>query len=540
MSYFTNSNLKRIALSSNVNLSKYFEDGQYGFYDKKHEYVVICYNYKLTASIRNDSRVFVEVVMVNLTEPTYHKDGIEKQNQLIITAPINLLHKIPFGSIWKNGKCRERFEMEEFTIKFSADTLQHKPLNLSEKHPFEYQYYIGKFEQKYFGQDKNNLLIVNQDKSYIIHPLHFFMAHYGYSSEIKRMLSIYSYNELKEKLFIDNSINAVVLPYNLTQRDAVFLWHLKYDEYTKIAVKSLSSQLYSARQDGKYYTIKPWHSQEIELSFRGICLGNSVLCCQITGISEPQGETIQVALANVEKSEQSAGVTKIMLISRKHKMEELDLALNPVNSLVTEEIKEKLGLLGEARTIIKTLFDKQIGDMDIQQIPFDTPSDYSVGEVYGHGNTGLANCFYDTEENKSRLDIVWEHATRLRDDGYTVEWFTPNLGFNESDDFKLVSLKKIAKALHKSHPVSALLIRLRKHGRVFMVINFGENESGSSMSGIVYEIGHCKDWSDILIELVQVGIDSDYIDSYKGKMAKFIHRCGKNNNWVLNGLKKLV
>ena len=87
----------------------------------------------------------------------------------------------------------------------------------------------------------------------------------------------------------------VFVPNNLSTKDAVFLYHLKYDAYTKTVVKDITTKIiFSKGQERPHYRIPCWHDKPIMLSFYGIELGNSVLCCQITGISQPQGEPINL------------------------------------------------------------------------------------------------------------------------------------------------------------------------------------------------------------------------------------------------------
>ncbi|WP_196429088.1 hypothetical protein [Neisseria polysaccharea] len=85
------------------------------------------------------------------------------------------------------------------------------------------------------------------------------------------------------------------IPNNLSTKDAVFLYHLKYDAYTKTVVKDITTKIiFSKGQERPHYRIPCWHDKPIMLSFYGIELGNSVLCCQIIGISQPQGEPINL------------------------------------------------------------------------------------------------------------------------------------------------------------------------------------------------------------------------------------------------------
>ena len=298
----------------------------------------------------------------------------------------------------------------------------------------------------------------------------------------------------------------VFIPNNLSTKDAVFLYHLKYDAYTKTVVKDITTKIiFSKGQERPHYRIPCWHDKPIMLSFYGIELGNSVLCCQITGISQPQGEPINLYYHSAIKTSKDGKGQKggepqyrTRKQEREHELEKLDITLDNVNNLVTTNVIEHLKLLGEEREInrIQLMQEMQQGN-NIKFINYDEPENYGVGEKQGKtGNTGIANCFYDISndsefQGKSRLDTIWEHAKRLRcDKGAKVYWYTPNKsGFYETDDFAIVSLQKILDSLGQYYPIAALILRVDVQQRTFFILSFpARNErENSGFSSVVYE-----------------------------------------------------
>lgn len=287
MSYFDENNLERVRWRCSLNLEKYFEKPLRGFYHKEHEYVATWYENRLSL---DKSKTLVEVTFINLTNPTYtnKKTGEEYQSFFKIALPINYLHKIPFGSIWKNGESEYKFKLKEFKVTFSKSKgLAYKALWMDKEspHPFEADKYVYPSYLRTFKGDGNRLLVIKPEgdsKSYIVHPLHFFMAHYGYSSELKRILITDSWSKIEKKLHLNESFEekGVFVPNNLSTKDAVFLYHLKYDAYTKTVVKDITTKIiFSKGQKRPHYRIPCWHDKPIMLSFYGIELGNSVLCC---------------------------------------------------------------------------------------------------------------------------------------------------------------------------------------------------------------------------------------------------------------------
>ncbi|WP_334321270.1 hypothetical protein [Gilliamella apicola] len=579
MSYFDENNLERVQWHCSLNLDKYFANPTRGKYNKTDEYVVTWYENYFSFE---KSNALVEVTFNNLTHPTFSNvDGKKYQSFLVIKLPINYLHKIPFGSIWENGKSKQMVKLEEFKVTFSEDKqLTYKALSEDkESHPFEADKYINASYLETFKKDKNKLLIIkykNNDKSYIVHPLHFFMAHYGYSSELKRILITNTWNKVKNKLLLAKEFKekGVFIPNNLTRKDAVFLYHLKYDTYTQNVVKELTDTIIFNKKNSKTdYLIRCWHDKPITLSFNGIKLGNCILCCQITGISQPPGETINLYYHSVIKTNKNSKGQgdgepqyKTYKYTREHELEKLNIALDNVNNLVTADIIERLKLLGKQREVNPIrLPQKSEKSGNSKLLNYGRPENYGVGEKEGKtGSTGIANCFYDVSndqkiEGKSRLDIVWEHAKKLhKEQNASVEWYTPQCGFKSCDNFRLISLEQALDSL-RSYPVIALILRVRVQKRTFFVLSFPakNNEENSGFSSVVYEPQNIQQFLSskvdidsqnenlfkLLVEIIsRGGVNSDYVDSKDGKMSSFRHVTANKtkNNWVWNGIKKLL
>lgn len=582
MSYFNKNNLEKVRWRCSLNLEKYFEgEPLRGFYNKEHEYVATWYENRLSL---DKSKTLVEVTFINLTNPTYinKKKGEECQSFFKIALPINYLHKIPFGSIWKNGESEYKFKLKEFKVTFSkSEGLTYEPLWVNkESHPFEADKYVHSAYLKTFKSDGNQLLVIKPEgdsKSYIVHPLHFFMAHYGYSSELKRILITDNWSKVEKKLHLNEFFKekGVFVPNNISTKDAVFLYHLKYDAYTKTVVKDITTKIiFSKGQERPHYRIPCWHDKPIMLSFYGIELGNSVLCCQITGISQPKGEAINLyyhSVIKVSKDGQGQDTGEIQyrtrIQEREHELEKLDISLDNVNNLVTADVIEYLSLLGEQREINRIqLAQENLKNGKVKLLNYDEPENYSTGEKQGKtGLTGIANCFYDIPntdeiEGKSRLEEVWKHAKRLRhEQSANIYWYTPKRGFNESDNFTLVSLEDMLESLKQSYPSVALILRVDVQRRTFFVLSFPEKDENenSGFSSVVYEPQNIQQFLSgdpnvykqdgnlfkLFTDIVSSGgVSSDYVDSKDGKMSSFRHREAKktNNNWVWNGIKKLL
>lgn len=115
---------------------------------------------------------------------------------------------------------------------------------------------------------------------------------------------------------------------------------------------------------------------------------------------------------------------------------------------------------------------------------------------------------------------------------------TPKLGFNESDNFTLVSLEEIFDSLEQCYPAAALILRIDVRQRIFFVLSFSarNEKENSGFSSVVYEPKNIQQF------LSGEGVSCDYVDSKGGKISLFRHVEAKktNNNWVWNGIKKLL
>lgn len=115
-----------------------------------------------------------------------------------------------------------------------------------------------------------------------------------------------------------------------------------------------------------------------------------------------------------------------------------------------------------------------------------------------------------------------------------------NEGFNESDNFTLISLEDILKRLKQPSPLVALILRVDVQRRIFFVLSFparNQKESSGS-SSVVYEPqniqqflsskGNIQNWDESLFKLFSEilssdGVNNDYIDSKNRKMLLFRH-----------------
>ena len=584
---------ERIPYRNSLSLKKFFERNSDKLY-KNNEYVVVWY--KKISNENNDGKKLVEIVFVNIStkKPSTY--------QIPIDLSINYLHKIKIGSIWINGSSKELFKNDVFNVSMREDNYSIRSFYESRKRdkvpPATESDKVPPFTESAYPInnlliDKNKLILIDWNGiTYILHPLTFFIVHYGYSMEIKRVLLSYLWESLDRNqdsvlnLFNIPSPNSntfdniVVLPKKLTIRDAIFLYHLKNDSYTQDRVKHVTNSARHALVNTNpsydfYPIIRPWHNQQIDLEITGIKLNETtILCTAISAISEPIGPDITLIMPPVYKKKieeveitiDDADEIAIKLRRRKELEKVLVDDSKKVNNLHVATIKEKLGILGNSRTINKNYEIIENGvDKKYKLIESDEPKEFAVGAGEGgNGKTGLADCFYDTRNatgatysNDERLQKLWDHAQNLKaNKNAKVHWFTFTNGFNDNLNFKTMSMSSCHLDDTTSYPNEVLIIRVIIDENVYIVIDFAPEKNVStdkemSKQGIVIKlqeniesflnVQNDNGLSSILIHvaIMNGNISFDYIDSFKGKMVGFRHRDGKNNNWILNAIERI-
>ena len=574
---------ERVSYRNSLSLETVFEENSHKLY-KDSEYVAIWY--KKIVNKGNTGKKLVEVMFVNISTKK------PSNFQTSIHVSINYLHKIKIGSIWINGLSKECFKHDMFDISMTKDNYNIESFSKAKHSNNEYPFSETEYPLYNLEYDRNNLIqIFYNNKKYILHPLIFFIVHYGYSMEVKRVLLSYLWKTQNDKqesvlnLFHITNLNnnsfdnPIILPNKLTVRDAIFLYHLKNDSYTQTKVKYIVNSARHALANKEssydfYPVVQPWHEQSIDLRITGIKLNEStILCTSITDISEPLGPDITLIMPPVyKKKNEESKVNKdadeiAIKLRRKKELEKVRVDdAKQVNNLHVAYIKEKMGILGNSRTINKSYEIIENGvRKKYKLINCDEPSEYSVGAGHeGNGTTGLADCFYDTNNttqndfssNDSRLEKLWSHAQNLKKSkNAIVHWFTFNNGFKDDLNFKTMSMSSCHVNDTTTYPNEVFIIRAVIADDIYMVIDFAPEtiaDKERSIQGIVIKlqedmnsflnVDNDTSLSSILIHIAIMNgkISFDYIDSFEGKMVGFRHCDGENNNWILNAIKRIT
>ena len=577
-----------------IDLYKTFK-GLKRYFDKEptfrrdERYVVVWYE-ELSKSTKDNSEVLAKVVFFNLDL----KNAVYQPTLLV---PITTILKLPIGSIWINGIYTSEFQLEEFKFTLDDKTM-YKPseVEINEiNERIESAYPVYKILE-----DKNSVIkadnINENNDSILIHPILFFIIHFGYSMEIKRLLltlewGIENGNYMpNEENFInrclltyhnsvhDNIKNLVYLPRKFVPRDSVLLHFLKVNEYAKDVVRDFNQYIRRQIRDSRYkfyLEVEPWHQDPIEVTCNGFRLDNeTIICTSITAMSEPKfidGEEINAMVSPHFKNPVKGVDHEVngiyQPIRKKRSGENVELNPDhPANNLETVTVKKLTTILGK-RWIVNLNQEELKGANNNNLTPIYNPEPltYATGEVSNsRGETGYAGFAFEDNDvvttKGSRLDTLWAHAKALQryhtNKNITVEWFTYRLGFHDDDTLKCMSLEAISKS-SSSYPKEVLVIRLIIDGKPYYIIDSYERENDSTdkasgMSGIIVKVEdeeeflHADESVKSLLSIITTisnsgSLSKVYIKSFDGQLATFVHKTAINNdnNWVLNGLGKI-
>lgn len=585
------------------NCSRYFERLQYpennqtprpdlrvkesGWYFPTYEYVVVWYDEKLVFE-RKNTQAKVRVKLVNLSKPLYNNDT--SLSTLYITIPINILHYFFIGSVWKNGEPIKQVRFNEYFVTanqeikrgndYERDNVSYCYFSNTSPHHSLPDLYTIKSDSYHYKNDKNLLIKIQQgDKNFIIHPLQLFSTHYGVSADIKRILTACEWSGyesskgVREYLKLDEnepSLYAqkhVIVPKHFRKKDAIFLYHLKYDLDTQSKVKQLHQEFRISDSSDKDVKVPFWHNQPVQLKIHGIELGDTVLCVEIIGLNQPEGEDITCVIYRKEKSAQkdveSSKDEEAILKRYKREIETENLfqkfANNEPNNRTAQAIKKQFEELGKVRIIKQKLVNSQNNNPNkTQAILPQEATEFGFGEHYGaEGNIGLAVCYLDSQaENQDiRFYRLWEMAKDFAAlNRGAAHWFTPNLGYRSDDNLVFLSLENELD-FTGCYPEIAFVIQVKVREETFYIVDFSQKSDDISISGIAYKADDDEDFislnnieesklSEILCEVIsKEQLPTEYISEQNKldmKISTFKHPTAESSNWVYNAISKLV
>lgn len=385
------SNSKKVKYMGMVNIRDYFKVCLGSRYKPKTEYVVLWYGQIYYYRRRKTVQV-------------YFLDS-NTRKQVVVGIPIKSILKLPIGSIWVDGICKEKYYFGVLYATLDAyNDNQHERPNLTYTNHFgilknkgDYVLKPDSYPVDDIKTDSNTNLVVQMDTTKIVIPsVLFFVAHYGVSKEINKVLISYHKKEAEERLNLNDEYGGLItIPDQCVIADAVFLFYLKTDAYTKNVVWNLNSRM--LRNDRQYFSLmtQPYHKQEIQLRIAGLKVDEqTILCTEILGISMPQGRAIEYRIDKPNSATYGNGIEPQTLrfqpIYNTIESDEIILeAERDSNNITTAVVRHRIEPIGEIRKIVKNrdlTLDEAVNNCNskIIRLPQNEPDTFSDGE---NGNT---------------------------------------------------------------------------------------------------------------------------------------------------------
>lgn len=576
-------------------LQETFKNGTPLFQDNA-SYIVSWYG-KLTVHIGGGIRA--EVYFVN------------KANGFCVKAviPIELIPTMPIGSIWQNGVCESKLLTGEtslvtlrdagFAGALDTNIIYENALDNDSLKALKNHYHISSKKNEKGGSvgsfnDANTVLTVpisidGVDKTLIIHPLTFLQAHYGVSKSVSNILLSKDWAIASKKLHLDyinpSYPKSVFIPDELVKGDAVILYHLKNDPYTRNTVNKLNSRVRQnfvdnlEKHDRKFSFLKvqPYHSQPVHISCNYIGIdGNTLLCTEITGMSMPQGETV---LYDVDRPKRTSNGEYVWPTSHAAKILMHNIADNEV--MLLDEmadnrnagvVRQVMRTIGEEREIARNLnisLEERLRT-NVDRVAIEPPPEgYADGHRIGAGGTiGVLRAVLDDSKQNAKdgygicgLDNQYQRLLKY------AQYLKQNANFHGYRKVEIDCCDKSWErkgeviepiALNKrSFPLSVYVLRLDIDGGIYFFLDC-ESRDKQSSSGVVVkvldEVQFLSDWSIdyTLTKLVDMLKDNNgrlkqsvYDElgvngSRNGDIiiAKYKHMNEEASNWVLSGLGK--
>ena len=497
--------------------------------------------------------------------------------QMSVKLPLDIILKVPIGSVWKNGLMIKELDAGQyvFTLQETKDKSFYRPNvryisqfyeKKQEEEQENYKADLILCEKEYpvrgIDCEANTLIIVEQGEfKFIIHPLIFFLAHYGSSKHINNVLVSHSWGDVnnndhstvKNLLELDykntQCPKAVLIPKSCLVSDAVILHHLREDEYTKRTVKEFNTTTRQKLKDNKNnsggITVKPYHQQSIEMLVKGIPLGGGIiLCSEILGMSLPRGEEI---FYDFEDRVQVVGTSNTqsfrpMYINIEKETIVIADTRGPNNS-TTAVIRQKQKILGDIRKISRNegislddVFRYKTNSIPLRE---PIPDSFAPGNLVSTaGNVGMLKVLVDSnveEYTDTTPHKILRYALQLKHDykSVKIDCYLTEQGYQGE-------VVKLQESNDDRFPKTIYILRLIIDGKYYFV--FDSQPSSileiSGVRGIVIRVTSSFNPRDSIYELFNN--EGKFYDMNKNNIQTFNHMTkAKKTNWLRNALTRL-
>jgi len=527
----------------------------------------------------------------------------------LCSVSLTHLGQLRIGSIWKNRTqvARVIFSEKEFAVSYDPSCWTYgsflRALQENEEPPYPLDLYP--LVKKETDRNEHLMLKAAGGIKLVIPCLEYFSRMYGRTQQVTRVLATYPWpqneGDESDRLLCYQPAEhrqnewCVKLRSRIRNSDAVFLAHVKYDSWARLAAKNIYANLEKQYGPNKKYTafiqVPPWFTGQSKIKVQGIWFNNrqSFLALQIIGHNDPQGPLINIYRENPfeagETGSENFDEEATAGTSRQRKIgvaDELTLTGedDPDHGAATAEIlDDDFEVLGVPRQTKTHNGEKSQGKTVSTESSNKLLGPASSGERHGSGkDTRYASMHAKqvSESNGTLLDM-WNAALYLSDcdPDYinSVQSFTLETGYIDSDcnnrKPKGITFTKpvVAKRSNDSGRVPGnswryvdkkkdkrrgfLVMRLQCRGKSVHIIEIqrrrkiiidGKNElvKEENFRGIVMILANddlLPEWLTTFIAKApgKKGVIGDFIESVPGEAAAFNHADNNSDNVPCEG-----
>lgn len=555
---------ERVDYYNQVNISKYTDQ----FFTDT-EYAVVWFGRIFRGSNRQNAIKLIETIFFNLN------NGFEVKVKL----PIEVAHRLAIGSIWINGISRQKYAFDNYTsmIKEKSSNLTYSNHFGISRNEGVYEFNLNNYPVNNLKTDTNTLMVINRDSyKVLIHPLTFFMAHYGVSKEVNRILLTYLWSDIEDKLYLSHPdpeiSDTIIIPDDCVIADAVFLYYLKHNQYTEKVTKQLNTRVLEALRKNKDNSIPsrrsaplkvvPYHEQEIEIGFKGIEIESGViLCTEITGMSMPKGDAINYAFNEHVDKENKLDQNDKLTRSYKPLFNKIDVnevvveAQSDAGNSTTAVVRQRIQTIGEMRKLMKVenfTIDQVINRQKSQVLPLNEPipSTYAVGSKSSINNdVGILRSLIDSrvvEYQNPAFKKLLEYAQSLKIDSEYPQYNDMVIDCCSHGQLYGETVEYLNKHNEPSNVLSVYVLKLVADIGTYYVFD-SSVITAISTSGLAIKVDNddyfkSEGVNDVLEDLFTNNgrlSDQEALEEKYGLIVKFNHVRSKNSNWVRTALEKL-
>lgn len=533
------------------------------------EYVVIWFGRIFRGSNRKNAIKLIETIFLNLN------NGFE----VGVKLPIEVVHRLPIGSIWINGVTRQKYAFDD-----GIAVIQDKSRNLTYSNHFgismnggAFEFDLNNYPINNLETDTNTLLVINQGShKVVIHPLTFFMAHYGVSKEINRILLTYLWVDIKNELNLTRPkpeiSETIIVPDDCVIADAVFLHYLKHNQHTKKVTEKLNTKVLNAliknennsvpKNRSAPLRVVPYHEQQIEIGFKGINIEDGViLCTEITGMSMPKGDAINYTFSEHEGRESNIDQNEPPTRSYKPLFVKIDVdevvveAESNAGNSTTAVVLQHIQTIGEMRELVRVeniTMDQVIQRQKKQVIPLNEPipSNYALGPNDSiNDSVGRLRILISSgvvEYDNPLFKKLLEYAQLLRGDPEYPRYNDMIIDCYSHGRLHGETSEHLNKHNEPTNVLGVYVLRLEVYDTHYYIFDCSM-ASGVNTSGIGIKIDNNRDFENtgtntVLGELFANNgrlADQKALDELYGSIVRFNHVKSKSSNWIRTALEKL-